>query len=98
MSQLMEDPPHVRPDACGPGEVCEGVEVVGVAAVLGDEHRGPEPAQKRWHDAIECLQPWLVPRERDERQVGGRAAARPGAAVLGESGAGKQVAAALVER
>ena len=97
VGQLVEHAADARPYACGGGKMREGVEVVGVAAVLRHEHRRLEAAEQGRHHLFKTFEPWLVPRERRERQVCGRAPARPGAALLHETGAWKQISAVFVK-
>ena len=95
--ELVEAAPDVGPDAGRGLEVGQGVEEVGVAAVLGHQHRGLEAVEQRRHHGIEAGQPGFVPGVGRIRQVGLCPAAGAGAGFARKPRPREQVPAGLVE-
>jgi hypothetical protein len=98
VGQVVEPPGELPVGADGQPEVGQRVGVVGVAAELGDQQLRLERADQRRHHRVERGEVQVVGGARRQRQVGDGAAGGALADLVGEPGAGEQVAPGLVHR
>src|SRR5919112_3829777 len=98
VGELVDASGHVLVDTGRHREVRQRVEVVGVAAVLGEDKVRPKGPQNLGHDLLEALDKGVVLGERLQGQVDGVSLALLPSQLLYAAGARKEVAPRLVRR